>query len=64
MIHELTDYLLYQVMWWIVLPAMQGIKSSFELIKSEKMIGKTHGTICVDLSVCMGYSQKQTKEAD
>ena len=40
---------------------MQYMKGSLWLSKSEKMIGKTHGTICVDLSVYIDYSQIQTE---
>ena len=28
------------------------------------MIGKTHGTICVDLNVCMDYLQMHTQEVE
>tara|TARA_B100000989_G_scaffold258139_1_gene207923 strand:+ start:149 stop:322 length:174 start_codon:yes stop_codon:yes gene_type:complete len=51
-------------MWWTVLPTIQDIKDSLEMTKSEKMIGKTHGTICVDLSICMDYLQTQRKEVE
>ena len=43
---------------------MQDIKDSLKMTKSEKMIGKTHGTICVDLSVYMDYLQIQTQEVE
>ena len=43
---------------------MQDIKDSLKMTKSEKMIGKTHGTRCVDLSVCMDYLQVQTKKVE
>ena len=51
-------------MWWTVLPTIQDIKDSLEMTKSEKMIGKTYGTICVDLSDCMDYLQIQTQAVE